>query len=63
MKVRLKVQRFDPAKDEKPYYREYTVEAEPTDRVLDCLHYIKWHIDGSLTFRRSCATGSAAPMP
>ncbi len=57
MKVRLKVQRFDPAKDEKPYYREYVVEAEPTDRVLDCLHYVKWRIDGSLTFRRSCAHG------
>ena len=31
--------------------------ALPTDRVLNLLHYIKWYIDGSLTFRRSCAHG------
>ena len=31
--------------------------AEPTDRVLDALHKIKWDLDGSLTFRRSCAHG------
>ena len=29
----------------------------PTDRVLNLLHHIKWEIDGSLTFRRSCAHG------
>ena len=28
-----------------------------TDRVLDALHKIKWELDGSLTFRRSCAHG------
>src|SRR5215211_7967768 len=27
------------------------------DRVLDLLHWVKWNIDGSLTFRRSCAHG------
>jgi succinate dehydrogenase/fumarate reductase-like Fe-S protein len=27
------------------------------DRVLDLLHYVKWNLDGSLTFRRSCAHG------
>ena len=36
---------------------EYTVEVEPTDRVLDALNYVKWYIDGSLTYRRSCAHG------
>ena len=25
--------------------------------VLDCLHRIKWNLDGTLTFRRSCAHG------
>ena len=28
-----------------------------TDRVLDAMHEIKWHVDGSLSFRRSCAHG------
>ena len=27
------------------------------DRVLDLLTMVKWHSDGSLTFRRSCAHG------
>jgi succinate dehydrogenase / fumarate reductase iron-sulfur subunit len=33
------------------------VPAEPTDRVLDLLHQVKWYQDGTLTFRRSCAHG------
>jgi succinate dehydrogenase / fumarate reductase iron-sulfur subunit len=57
MEVTLKIQRFDPEKDRKPYYREYVVDVEPTDRVLDALHLIKWYQDGTLTFRRSCAHG------
>ncbi|MDW8006930.1 MAG: succinate dehydrogenase iron-sulfur subunit [Thermomicrobium sp.] len=57
MQVTVRVQRFNPEKDTKPYYQEYTVEVEPTDRVLDALNYIKWYHDGTLTFRRSCAHG------
>jgi len=30
---------------------------EPTDRVLDLLNEIKWKLDGTLTYRRSCAHG------
>jgi len=33
------------------------VDAEPEDRLLDVLNRIKWEIDGTLTFRRSCAHG------
>ena len=29
----------------------------PTDRLLNLLHYVKWYLDGTLTFRRSCAHG------
>ncbi len=57
MEVTFRIQRFDPEKDRKPYYREYVVDVEPTDRVLDALHLIKWYQDGTLTFRRSCAHG------
>jgi succinate dehydrogenase / fumarate reductase, iron-sulfur subunit len=55
--VTLRVQRFIPETDTKPSYREYTVEVEPTDRVLDALNAVKWYQDGTLTFRRSCAHG------
>ncbi|MFB3921440.1 MAG: succinate dehydrogenase iron-sulfur subunit [Terriglobia bacterium] len=57
MKVTLKIKRFNPEKDKEPYWGEYQVEAEPTDRLLDALNHVKWHLDGTLTFRRSCAHG------
>ena len=57
MHVRLKILRFNPEQDAKAQWREYAVEAEPTDRVLDALHSVKWYQDGSLAFRRSCAHG------
>lgn len=57
MQVRLKIKRFDPEKDPKPYFATYDLDAEPTDRVLDALNVIKWYQDGSLAYRRSCAHG------
>jgi succinate dehydrogenase / fumarate reductase, iron-sulfur subunit len=57
MKVSLKVFRFNPEKDRKPHFEKYKVDAQPTDRVLDLLEYIKDHFDGTLSFRRSCAHG------
>ncbi len=57
MQVSVKVLRFNPETDSKPHYETYTVEQEPSDRVLDALNTIKWHIDGTLTYRRSCAHG------
>ncbi len=57
MKVQLKIRRFNPETDKKPWWGEYQVEVEPTDRVLDALHYVKWYQDGTLTLRRSCAHG------
>ena len=57
MQVKLKIQRFSPEVDEKPHWKEYTVDVERTDRLLDALHQVKWHQDGTLAFRRSCAHG------
>ncbi|HEX8321043.1 succinate dehydrogenase iron-sulfur subunit [Longimicrobium sp.] len=56
-RITLRLYRFNPDVDEKPVYREYTVTADPTDRVLDALNQVKWYEDGSLTYRRSCAHG------
>ena len=56
--VKVRIARFNPENgDNKPYYKEYTVEAPVTAKVLDLLHKIKWEQDGSLAFRRSCAHG------
>ncbi len=57
MRVVLKIKRYDPQKDEHPYYADYETEVEPTDRVLDAINYAKWYRDGSITYRRSCAHG------
>ena len=57
MDVQLRIRRFNPELDREPRWEEYHVEAEPTDRVLDLLHQVKWFQDGTLTFRRSCAHG------
>lgn len=57
MKVTFKIKRYDPDRDSAPAFRDYTVEMEPTDRVLDGLNLIKWYQDGTLTYRRSCAHG------
>ena len=57
MEVTLRIKRYNPETDVKPSFKEYTVEVEPNDRVLDALNQIKWSHDGSLTYRRSCAHG------
>jgi succinate dehydrogenase / fumarate reductase iron-sulfur subunit len=57
MDVTLRIRRYNPELDREPHWETYAVEAEPTDRVLDLLHQVKWYQDGTLTFRRSCAHG------
>jgi succinate dehydrogenase / fumarate reductase iron-sulfur subunit len=57
MEVTVKILRYNPEVSEESSWESYQVTAEPTDRVLDALHKVKWDLDGSLTFRRSCAHG------
>ncbi len=55
MKVSFKIQRYNPEVDQAPHYEIYEADCEPTDRVLDGLNYVKWYLDGTLSYRRSCA--------
>jgi succinate dehydrogenase / fumarate reductase iron-sulfur subunit len=57
MQVTLRILRYNPEVDKKPHFEKFEVEADPTDRILDLLEYVKGHIDGTLSFRRSCAHG------
>ncbi len=52
--VTVRVQRFNPDVDRKPYFDEFQVPMTPDTTVLDALHQIKAEQDGSVTFRRSC---------
>ena len=53
----VRILRYNPDVDKKPHWEEYTVEVEPTDRVIDVLQKIKWFQDGTLAVRRSCVHG------
>ncbi len=57
MIIKFKIFRFDPKNDEKPYYQTFEVEADPMDRLLDCLNRIRWEQDSTLSFRYSCGHG------
>jgi succinate dehydrogenase / fumarate reductase iron-sulfur subunit len=53
----LKIRRYNPEVSDDPWWDEFTVECDPLDRLVEVMHQVKWHQDGTLTFRRSCAHG------
>ncbi|WP_369233719.1 succinate dehydrogenase iron-sulfur subunit [Streptomyces sp. R21] len=55
--VTFRVRRFNPEVSAEAAWEDFQLEIDPKERVLDALHKIKWDLDGSLTFRRSCAHG------
>jgi fumarate reductase iron-sulfur subunit len=55
--ITLNVMRYDPVKDEKPHFQEYTIPYSDDMVVLDALNQIKNHVDGTLTYRWSCRMG------
>jgi succinate dehydrogenase / fumarate reductase iron-sulfur subunit len=55
--VTLRVRRFNPEVSDQAQWVDYQLPMDPKERVLDALHKVKWEIDGTLTFRRSCAHG------
>jgi succinate dehydrogenase / fumarate reductase, iron-sulfur subunit len=57
MELTLKIRRYNPEVSDEPWWDEFTVHMEPTDRLLDALHEVKWRQDGTLALRRSCAHG------
>ena len=57
MALTLKIRRYNPEVSQEPWWDEFTVQMEPTDRLLDALHEVKWRLDGTLALRRSCAHG------
>jgi len=60
-RIKVKVFRFDPSKDEKPYYSDFVVPIDkirrlsgPRTTILDVLKYIKGNCDEGLSFYASC---------
>lgn len=57
IKVTFKVYRFNPEVLPEGYYDTFNIEVPDTYTVLDCLNDIKWDVDGSVTYSRSCRHG------
>jgi len=56
--IQIDIYRYNPEQDDKPYIQSFEVPVEkPGMKLLDALNYIKWNLDGSLTYRRSCGEG------
>ncbi|MDQ0986511.1 succinate dehydrogenase iron-sulfur subunit [Streptomyces sp. V2I9] len=53
----FRIRRFNPEVSDQVEWQDFQIEIDPKERVLDALHKIKWELDGTLTFRRSCAHG------
>ena len=53
----LKIRRYNPQVSDDAWWDEFTLQVDPFERLSRRLHEVKWHHDGTLTFRRSCAHG------
>ena len=55
---RLRIYRYDPDQQAKPFLQEYTIDLKACGpMILDALVKIKDEVDATLTFRRSCREG------
>jgi succinate dehydrogenase / fumarate reductase, iron-sulfur subunit len=57
VQLTLRIRRYNPEVSEDSWWDEFTVMADPLERLVEVLHEVKWHQDGTLSFRRSCAHG------
>jgi len=57
IQLTVRIRRYNPERRAGSWWEEHSVNMEPTDRLLDALHQVKWYHDGSLALRRSCAHG------
>ena len=55
MQIHIRISRFHPEKDKKPYVKSYGIEVDPNDRVLDAIEQVRDEVDSTLAYRRSCA--------
>ena len=55
--MRMRIFRYDPDRDARPYMKDYDVPLQPSDRMLlDALVRVK-ELDDGFSFRRSCREG------
>lgn len=54
--ILIKIQRYDPQKDTKPAWKSYNIRVQKDWTILNILNHIRWNIDGTLAYRRSCGS-------
>lgn len=54
MRIIFRIERYKAEVFSKPFLKDYTIEVQEGETVLDCLMRVKEELDPSLTFRRSC---------
>ena len=57
MQLEIRILRYNKESSSRSHWDVFEVEAEPDDRILDVLQEIRFHHDGSLAYRKSCAHG------
>ncbi len=57
MRIRIRLHRFDPSRDEVPRYEEYELDLDPKASVLDALRVVQERYDPTLAFDYSCRRG------
>ena len=56
--IRLSIYRYDAESGKGPHMQDFEVPLSGGHmKLLDALNHIKWHVDGTLTYRRSCGEG------
>lgn len=55
--MKFRIFRYDPERDQESRYQVYSIAADPSERILDCLNRIRWEQDGTLSYRMSCGHG------
>ena len=56
--IKVKVFRFNPARDKEAKYQAYNVPIVERTSVLNVLQYISEHYDGGLAYYISCRRGA-----
>ena len=52
--IELEVMRYNPEKDNAPWFQTYQVPCREDWAILDALNYVKDHLDTTLSYRWSC---------
>jgi fumarate reductase (CoM/CoB) subunit B len=55
--IKVKVFRYDPHKDDTPYFETFLVEEQEKMKVLDALSYINENYQANIAYRSSCRAG------